>query len=67
MTHKDCYGSMFPSVLIHFSMDQNVAGKVFGYERPLVGGTCLGNAEIRINEQEWDECLGCEEFEHCYK
>jgi len=66
--HKECYGTMFPNTL-HFHVNELQVGKVFSYE--LDGTTGMGAArtdrKFAANIDEWDDCLKCPEFEHCYK
>ena len=64
--HKKCYGTMFPSIL-PAEADRLVSGKVFSYELRRVGGTCVSHRRVTTNMAEWDDCLRCPEFEHCYK
>ena len=66
--HKECYGTMFPDAL-HFRNNEPQRGKVFMYE--LVGTVGMGatrtDHKSAANIDEWDDCLKCHEFEHCYK
>ena len=66
--HKECYGTMFPDAL-HFRNNEPNAGKVFAFELNSIGG--LGAArsarQFSADIEEWDDCLKCPEFEHCYK
>jgi len=66
--HKECYGAMFPDAL-HFRENEPVKGKVFTYELDSTGGMYARRSErnYSANTQEWDDCLKCPEFEHCYK
>ena len=63
--HKDCYGTMFHDIL-HFRTNEEMGGKVFGFELDSSG---LGRTErsVTANVAEWDDCLQCPEFDHCYK
>ena len=63
--HKHCYGTMFHDVL-HFQDNTPMKGKVFAFELDRMG---LGRSkrEVTANIAEWDDCLQCEEFDHCYK
>ena len=63
--HKKCYGTMFHEAL-HFSDNQKMNGKVFGFELD-VSGLARSGRHINVNLPEWDDCLSCQEFEHCYK
>lgn len=66
--HKECYGTMFPDAL-HFRENQPIKGKVFTYELDSTGGMYSRRSErnYSANIEEWDDCLACHEFEHCYK
>lgn len=63
--HKTCYGTMFHDSL-HFTSNDSMQGKVFAFEVDSVG---LARSERRIqtNIAEWDDCIACPEFDHCYK
>ena len=63
--HKSCYGTMFHETL-HFAENKEMKGKVFSFELDGVG---LGRSSrsIDANIAEWDDCLACPEFDHCYK
>ncbi len=41
-------------------------GKVFAFELDRTG-LARSSREIKADIAEWDDCLGCEEFDHCYK
>jgi hypothetical protein len=64
--HKKCYGTMFPSIL-PAEADRIVSGKVFSFEIVRAGGAWVSHRRVATNMQEWDDCLECPEFEHCYK
>ena len=66
--HKECYGTMFPDAL-HFRVNEPSVGKVFTYELDSPGGTGAFRSarKFSANIEEWDDCLACPEFEHCYK
>ena len=63
--HKACYGTMFHETL-HFKDNVAMRGKVFSFELDRIG---LGrsNRQIGTDMSEWDDCLDCQEFDHCYK
>lgn len=65
-SHKSCYGTMFPSILPP-EADRLVSGKVFSYELRRAGGTFVSHRRVAANMAEWDDCLKCTEFDHCYK
>ena len=63
--HKACYGTMFHETL-HFSTNRAMNGKVFSFELDSMG---LARSDRVVNADiaEWDDCLDCPEFDHCYK
>jgi hypothetical protein len=63
--HKRCYGTMFPSILV-VEANRVVSGKVFSFEF-VQPGMIISERKTAIKMQEWDDCLECPEFEHCYK
>ena len=63
--HKHCYGTMFHDSL-HFGVNDNMQGKVFTFELDSAGLT-RSQRSIQSNIAEWDDCVACPEFEHCYK
>jgi hypothetical protein len=63
--HKACNGTMFHDTL-HFEPNQQMKGKVFSFEfRPM--GLGRPDPLVKANIFEWDDCLACLEFDHCYK
>jgi len=63
--HKSCYGTMFHDVL-HFHENEPMNGKVFTFEVEQIG-LARSNRSVKSDISEWDDCLECEEFDHCYK
>lgn len=63
--HKSCYGTMFHETL-HFEDDKEMKGKVFSFKLDRVGLARSGRS-INADISEWDDCLACPEFDHCYK
>jgi hypothetical protein len=63
--HKTCYGTMFHDTL-HFETNKEMNGKVFSFE---LGSMGLGRSDrsVKADISEWDDCLDCSEFDHCYK
>lgn len=63
--HKACYGTMFHDTL-HFTANKKMKGKVFSFELDSKG---LGRSDrlAQADISEWDDCLACPEFDHCYK
>ena len=63
--HKPCYGTMFHEVL-HIQENTQMKGKVFAFELDRKG-LARSDRTIKADIDEWDDCLECEEFDHCYK
>lgn len=64
--HKNCYGAMFPDAL-HFRSDKPMLGKAFSFELDTASGVSRSDRKVEVNMQQWDDCVGCSEFEHCYQ
>lgn len=64
--HKACYGTMSPDAL-HHPNDKPVKGKVFHYTLHTAGGAYRRDRTFGVDMNEWDDCVACPEFEHCYK
>ena len=65
-THKNCYGTMFPTVL-RPDTDRVISGKVFAYELKMANGSFISHRDVSASIPQWDDCLACPEFDHCYK
>jgi len=63
--HKPCYGTMFHDSL-HFSENEKMQGKVFSFELDSAG-LARSARIVQSDITQWDDCLACPEFEHCYK
>lgn len=63
--HKTCYGTMFHETL-HTTVDTEMAGKVFSVKFS-PKGLARPEPSIKTDIVNWDDCLVCTEFEHCYK
>jgi hypothetical protein len=63
--HKHCYGTMFHDSL-RFEANDNMQGKVFSFEVDNAG-LARSQRSIQTNIAEWDDCIACPEFVHCYK
>jgi len=63
--HKTCCGTMFHDAL-HYTTNREMKGKVFSFELDSHGLT-RSNRLVRADMSEWDDCLACAEFDHCYK
>ena len=51
---------------LHFNMNKEMKGKVFSFELDTVG-LARSDRKVQTNIEEWDDCLRCPEYEHCYK
>jgi hypothetical protein len=51
---------------LHFRENVPMRGKVFSFELDRVGLARSGR-KMNANLAEWDNCIDCEEFEHCYR
>ena len=63
--HKHCYGTMFHDSL-HFSPNEKMQGKVFSFELDSAG-LARSTRTVQADIVQWDDCLACSEFDHCYK
>ncbi|MFT7531354.1 MAG: hypothetical protein ACI9FD_002365 [Gammaproteobacteria bacterium] len=63
--HKSCYGTMFHKSL-NFEVNKEMGGKVFSFELDSIG---LGRSDrvVKVDISEWDDCMVCSEFDHCYR
>jgi len=66
MTHKACYGTMFPSLLDPRSA-QAESGKVFSFRVEKVQGLVPPGRRVVVDLEQWDDCLACPEFESCQR
>jgi hypothetical protein len=66
MNHKECYGTLFPSVNSP-PTGQPIRGKAFGIELRRAGGMMIASRRTDVDLDQWDECVACEEFPNCYK
>lgn len=63
--YKPCYGKMFPDVIAPVETGQH-SGTVFSFAIENFGLT-RGKRKVDAALDAWEECLGCADFEHCYK
>jgi len=63
--HKACYGTMFHDTL-HFTANESMKGKVFSFELDTTG-LARSDRKVIADIEEWDDCLECPEFDHCYR
>ena len=64
--HKVCYGTMFPDPF-HPEVDRKMRGKVFSLQEFGPHGMTAAHRRVVTDLHEWDDCLACPEFEHCYR
>jgi len=64
--HRPCYGAMFPHPL-RVTEPGRSTGNVFSLVAASPAGMCRARPRVEINRAQWDHCLQCPEFEHCYK
>ncbi len=64
--HRECYGKMFPDVL-RLPSDQPVSGKVFTVLLERAGGLMRSSRSMTADQDQWNKCIQCPEFNHCYK
>jgi hypothetical protein len=57
---------MFPPTL-HADAERRMAGKTFWFELRKIGGTFAWDREVGVDISQWDDCVACPEFEHCYR
>ncbi len=63
--HRNCYGTMFHDSL-HYSVNEKMQGKVFSFELNSAG-LARSARTFQSDIGQWDDCLACLEFDHCYK
>ncbi len=63
--HKACYGTMFHDTL-HFRPNQEMKGKVFSFKLGSIG-LARSDRAVKTDIAQWDDCLECPEFDHCYR
>lgn len=63
--HRNCYGTMFHDSL-HYSVNEKMQGKVFSFELNSAG-LARSARTFQSDITQWDDCLACSEFDHCYK
>ncbi len=64
-TQPACYGGMFPDILAT-PIQTKLVGKVFSIELQRAGLAYQDKSLIADREQ-WQHCLQCDAFDHCYK
>jgi hypothetical protein len=51
---------------LHFLLNDKMRGKVFSFELD-TAGLARSDRSIQTDMKEWDDCIACPEFDHCYK
>lgn len=64
--HKTCYGTMFPRGR-PTPTNEAQQGKVFSLEAISPIGLSPPRRRANIDLLQWDDCLTCPEFDHCYR
>lgn len=64
--HKACYGTMFPDPF-HAEDGRRTQGKVFSLRATSPMGMHAQRHQVVTDLREWDDCLACPEFDHCYR
>jgi hypothetical protein len=57
---------MFPSVNAPRT-DVPLRGKVFKAELDRAGGMAIATRSTGVDLDAWQQCVACDEFDHCYK
>jgi|SRR5271157_3066101 len=50
--HKDCYGTMFPSIL-HLEVDKVISGKALSFELRRPNGMMISDRRVKVDMKEW--------------
>ena len=63
--HRECYGTLFPD-LEHLRYNKPTDGKAF---RVFVQRIGMGTQrrELELNQDQWEECTVCTDFQSCYQ
>jgi len=64
--HKACYGTMLP-VHVESRSGMTYRGKAMSLTIITPGGLGPATRRVDVDPDEWDDCLRCPEFDHCYK
>lgn len=62
--HKACYGTMLPA-RVDGPAGESFRGKAVSLT--LIATDGVTSRQVEVNYEEWDDCLRCPEFDHCYK
>jgi hypothetical protein len=64
-THPECYGQLFLD-LEHLHYNKSSDGRAF---QVLVEQIGLGTQrrELKVKQQQWEECVACTDFRGCYE
>ena len=64
--HRPCYGTIFPEPRHADSVGQ-MRGKVFSLQAVTPAGMLPQIRTVAADLSQWDDCLECPEFPHCYQ
>jgi hypothetical protein len=64
--HKACYGTMLPA-RVEGRAGETYRGKAMSLTIVTPPGLGPAARRVDVNPDEWDDCLACPEFDHCYK
>lgn len=65
-SHKACYGTMLPA-RVEGRAGETYHGKAMSLTVVAPGGLGPAPRRVEVDTAEWDDCLQCHEFDHCYK
>ena len=63
-THKSCYGKLFPA-LPSLRADGPTQGEAFSVLPRKTHGTVATERRVQVDIEQWNDCLACEQYEHC--
>lgn len=62
ISHKKCYGTMLPTGSHH-----DHQGKSLSLNDTTPMGMMPPHRVVHVDMEQWDDCIQCPEFSHCYK
>ena len=64
--HKACYRTMLPA-RAEGRAGETYRGKALSLTVVAPGGLGPATRRVNVDPSEWDDCLRCHEFDHCYR